>query len=229
MAERSSEIARRLISTERPEDAVASHYAFACPGSEFHAVRDGDETALLVTARSRLGPVGVFRASTPTLVAPLLEHLPSGRPYITAPWSLAEAISMVVKERERNRVYWLQADRVEEVEPRCGRLRVGDECVSVIVDGDVAAKCSLLWRSTRFAELEVATRPEFRGQGLARSVVSAMAARLISRDTTPIYVASVANAASLRVAEALAFTACKEDEFAGYAVEAAAPRDRLEY
>jgi len=228
MAERSSEVFHRLISTERPEDAVASHYAFACPERQVHVVEEKEAAALLVTATSRFGPVGLFRAASLALVAPLLEHLPAERTYVMAPWSLADALSSAVEEPERNRIHWLDASRISEVEPRHGHLRVGEERVSVIVDGAVAADCSLLWRSPWFAELEVATRPEFRGQGLARSVVSAMAARLLSQGVTPVYVASVGNAASLRVAEALAFTACKEDEFAGYVVGAATPGDRLE-
>jgi RimJ/RimL family protein N-acetyltransferase len=228
MADPSSEFVRRLISTERPEDAVASYYAFACPGSEIHAVREEEETALIVTAKSRFGPVGIFRATSSALGAPLLKHLPAERTYVMAPWSLADALSHAVEGPERNRVHWLDASRVSEIEPRDGHLRVLDEHVSVIVDENVAADCSLLWRSPWFAELEVATKPEFRGRGLARSAVSAMAARLVSQGITPVYVASVGNTASLRVAQALAFTACKEDEFAGYAVGAAARHSRLE-
>ncbi|MHC4224593.1 MAG: hypothetical protein ACYSUN_11430, partial [Planctomycetota bacterium] len=70
MTERSSEVVHRLISTERPEDAVASYYAFACRERKVHLVEEKKAAAVLVTAQSRFGPVGIFRATSLALVAP---------------------------------------------------------------------------------------------------------------------------------------------------------------
>ena len=216
MAERLSEPIHRLIPTDRPEDAVAAYYAFAFPGSAIHSVRKGAEAAVLVTAQSRLGPVGIFRATDPSLITPLLEQLPSGRAYIMGPWSLAAALSRAVEKPERNRIHWLDPGGGSVVEPRRGHVQVEEDHARVVVDGAIASECSLLWRSPWYAELEVRTKPAFRGKGLARAAVSRMADRLLAEGVTPIYVAAVSNDASLKVARSLGFSACREDEFAGY-------------
>ncbi|WP_295844918.1 GNAT family N-acetyltransferase [uncultured Microbacterium sp.] len=74
------------------------------------------------------------------------------------------------------------------------------------VDGRLAAAASMYpWSGTRLADLGVITLPEFRGRGLARSTVLAMAADALERGYEPQYRCQLDNAPSVALALASGF------------------------
>lgn len=74
------------------------------------------------------------------------------------------------------------------------------------VDGRLAAAASMYpWTGTRLADLGVITLPEFRGRGLARATVLAMAAEALQRGYEPQYRCQLDNAPSVALALASGF------------------------
>ncbi|MDQ1110712.1 GNAT superfamily N-acetyltransferase [Microbacterium testaceum] len=74
------------------------------------------------------------------------------------------------------------------------------------VDGTLAAAASMYpWKGTRLADLGVITLPEFRGRGLARATVLAMAADALERGYEPQYRCQLDNAPSVALALASGF------------------------
>ncbi|GEB46076.1 putative acetyltransferase [Microbacterium testaceum] len=74
------------------------------------------------------------------------------------------------------------------------------------VDGTLAAAASMYpWTGTRLADLGVITLPEFRGRGLARATVLAMAADALERGYEPQYRCQLDNAPSVALALASGF------------------------
>lgn len=74
------------------------------------------------------------------------------------------------------------------------------------VEGRLAAAASMFpWRGTRLADLGVITLPEFRGRGLARATVLAMAAEALAQGYEPQYRCQLDNAPSVALALASGF------------------------
>jgi len=74
------------------------------------------------------------------------------------------------------------------------------------VEGRLAAAASMFpWRGTRLADLGVITLPEFRGRGLARATVLAMAAEALEQGYEPQYRCQLDNAPSVALALASGF------------------------
>lgn len=74
------------------------------------------------------------------------------------------------------------------------------------IDGRLAAAASMYpWSGTRLADLGVLTLPEFRGRGLARATVLAMAADALERGYEPQYRCQLDNAPSVALALASGF------------------------
>ncbi|OZD51043.1 hypothetical protein CH252_15775 [Rhodococcus sp. 06-1477-1B] len=74
------------------------------------------------------------------------------------------------------------------------------------VDGRLAAAASMYpWTGTLLADLGVITLPEFRGRGLARATVLAMAAEALQRGYEPQYRCQLDNAPSVALALASGF------------------------
>ncbi len=74
------------------------------------------------------------------------------------------------------------------------------------VEGRLAAAASMFpWRGTRLADLGVITLPEYRGRGLARATVLAMAAEALDRGYEPQYRCQLDNAPSVALALASGF------------------------
>ncbi|WP_191966778.1 GNAT family N-acetyltransferase [Microbacterium testaceum] len=74
------------------------------------------------------------------------------------------------------------------------------------VDGRLAAVASMFpWRGTQLADLGVITLPEFRGRGLARVTVLALAADALEQGYEPQYRCQLDNAPSVALALASGF------------------------
>lgn len=152
------------------------------------------------------------------MIPRLVGLVPPGRRYVMIPWSLSRALQkcQVIEEPETNIVFWLDPGHLPSPRACNVDIKVQGDTVEAIIDGKVAAKCSLLWKSPFFAELVVATESEFRGRGLGKIAVSTMAGRLFEEGVTPIYITNVDNVASIGLAESLGFRRCPDSEFAGY-------------
>ena len=73
--------------------------------------------------------------------------------------------------------------------------------VGTLVDGRLASAASMYpWRESRLADLGVITLPEFRGRGLARATVRAIAAHALELGFEPQYRCQLDNAASIALA-----------------------------
>ncbi|MCM3501525.1 GNAT family N-acetyltransferase [Microbacterium sp. P26] len=74
------------------------------------------------------------------------------------------------------------------------------------VEGRLAAAASMYpWQGTRLADLGVITLPEYRGRGLARATVLAMAAEALEQGYEPQYRCQLDNAPSVALALASGF------------------------
>lgn len=143
-----------------------------------------------------------------------------------APWAVADPLRDLARfdEVERNCVYWLGRDGFSPATVANVSIRLENNAAVALVEHEVAARSWLLWESPVFAELAVATEPRFQRRGLARAVVSALISELLKSDRTPLFIASVNNTASNRLAMSFGFTRCAEDEFAGYLGAGQPPR-----
>lgn len=209
-------VVEALIRQDEPADAVASYYAYSCADSSALTVGTPSDGAVFVEARGQLGPVGILRASRWTRAAEVLALATPGSRYVMAPWRLRTVILGCGRAAEpsRNRVFWMVAEprlvRLEvgftrAVEDSVARIRRGDETVSI---------CRCLWRSDRFAEVQVQTAETYRRRGFARAALCALTDELTRAGVTPIYVASKDNVASLALARSLSLLRTDEDEFA---------------
>jgi GNAT superfamily N-acetyltransferase len=72
-------------------------------------------------------------------------------------------------------------------------------------DGELLASATTNWQSPRFAEIAVYTHPQHRRQGYGRSVVSALASKLLEQGKTPLYIASGENTPSIELAQSISF------------------------
>lgn len=72
-------------------------------------------------------------------------------------------------------------------------------------DGANAAEAGTSWMSSKYAEMFVKVVEGARNLGLGKSVVSAVTAKVLEMNRTPLYVAGADNAPSRRLAERLGF------------------------
>jgi RimJ/RimL family protein N-acetyltransferase len=72
-------------------------------------------------------------------------------------------------------------------------------------DGAIAAEAGTSWISSRYAEIYVKVVEGARNRGLGKSVVSAVSARVLDMNRTPLYIAAHDNAPSRRLAERLGY------------------------
>ncbi len=212
----SDPIVEALIRRDDPADAVASYYAYRGADASHLTVGTPSDGAVFVEAQGQLGPVGILRATRWTRAAEALALATPGSRYVMAPWRLRTVILGCGRATDpsRNRVFWMVDDarpvRLEvgftrSVEDSVARIRRGDETVSI---------CRCLWRSDRFAEVQVQTAEAYQRRGLARVALCALADHLARAGVTPIYVASKDNVASLALARSLSLIRTDEDEFA---------------
>lgn len=210
------DIVARLISRTWPGDAVASYYAHEHPDSRLVTVGEFGDGAVLVEAVGRLGPVALLRADGLERACEVLARATPGERYVMAPWGLRAALlgCGLVRDPSRNLVFWMgEAYEVGEL-PAGYACEVSDGRALIRHEEAVVSSCRCIWRSARFAEVQVETEAEHRQLGLARAAVSALGADLIRGGVTPLYVASAENEASRSLARSLGLIANIDDEFA---------------
>ena len=224
------EVVESLIAKGDAGDAVAAYCAWWHPDARVHVHREDDGVGLLLEGSSTLGPVSVLRASSVAVVPALLKTMSPGRRYLMAPWELADVIRETVRMEnvEHNAVFWHEPVEVRGKDEEAVITLVGssqpvtihaegNEVISAVGDTHVS-RCWYLWESPEFAEIGVRTDPGFRRQGLGRAVVSAMIASLSRRGLKTLFVTSIENVASLRLAAGLGFRRHPGDESAGYVI-----------
>ncbi|CAI8863946.1 GNAT family N-acetyltransferase [Bacillus sp. FSL K6-1109] len=79
----------------------------------------------------------------------------------------------------------------------------------VLHGGVVASECVTIFCSERFAEVDIATHPDYRGRGFAVSCASAFIAHAIKNRLKPRWDCDRQNRASIRLAEKLGFRPVK--------------------
>lgn len=216
----SDDFVRRLISRTWPGDAVASYYAREAPESRIVAVGEFGDAAVLVEAEGRLGPVALLRADGLERACEVLARATPGERYVMTPWRLRAALLScgLVRDPSRNLVFWMGESFEAGTLPSGYSCELSDGQAFVRQEETVVTTCRCIWRSTRFAELQVETEAAHRRLGLAREAVSTLGAELIREGITPLYVTSADNEVSRSLARSLGLIANTDDEFAATVV-----------
>jgi GNAT superfamily N-acetyltransferase len=209
-----------LLSLTSPEDALTTYYALYHHRTQLFTHGQGVIAGFLAicqTAHDLFTPLVVMRAASDDVLSTLLsDHLDEGREYLFA---VKEQTASVLKrclftwDEHYNLIYTVDVvsfrpnsrHPVEKVITADGfpRFEIRD-------DEKVIATAGTNWRSPYFAEVGVGTQEGHRGQGLAKTVVSACTAELLQEGISPLYIVSEGNVASIRVCEALGY------RFSGY-------------
>lgn len=223
--------ARALLDEASPVDALAAYYALhADPASTelFVHLEGAAPQGFLVRARTGMDlfrPLVTVRAADEAVFAALCrEGVPARRPvYLTVPQALAGWANkyLTLTEADLFQVYVLPrgqhrpevnvlvtTSRDPQGRPRC-EIRSGDT---------LGAVAGVNWLSPQFAEVYVQVHPQARGRGWGRSVVNAVCGHLLAQGRTPLYVVSLHNTDSLRLAEAVGFVDTHAREYIGQAV-----------
>jgi hypothetical protein len=210
------DVVARLISRTWPGDAVASYYAREHPDSRIIVVGEFGDAAVLVEATGRLGPVAVLRADGLERACEVLARATPGERYVMTPWRLRAALlgCGLVRDPSRNLVFWMGESFTLGSPPAGYTCALEDGQAAVRHDQTVVTTCRCIWRSSRFAEVQVETEAGHRRRGLARAAVSALGEELLRDGITPLYVTSAENEASRSLARSLALVANTDDEFA---------------
>lgn len=76
----------------------------------------------------------------------------------------------------------------------------------ILHNGDVVSECTSIFRSRQFAEIDIVTKDDFRGKGLALATIQAFIDYCITSHITPRWDCSVDNLASITLGSKLGFT-----------------------
>lgn len=204
-----------MLSPTSPEDALTAYYALYHHRTQLFT--HGQEVivgflAVCQTAHDLFTPLVVMRAdSDDVLHALLFHHLDEGREYL---FVVKEQTAIVLRQclvtwdEYFNLIYTVdeasfRPDLRHPVEKVVGEDRFPR---FEIRDGEkVIAAAGANWCSPYFAEVGVWTEEDYRGRGLARTVVSACTSELLKEGIKPLYIAAESNVASIRVCEALGY------------------------
>ena len=110
-------------------------------------------------------------------------------------------------------------DRLERSDPRGTDLRRrfdGEIFVVWSIRGEVASWSAIKLKSDDVWEIAVVTEAPFRGQGLAKEVVSAATAHILEQGRLALYVHDRTNLASARVCRSLGYVEYAEEFFSEY-------------
>jgi len=211
---------RRWISLRDPGEAAAVYYALYHPPQRTQLFLHHDASgsvdgflAVCQTGRDLFRPVVVLRAAEPPIAVTLLQAgLVPGRPYIVQTTSRLASVLEVVLEvnvERRGAIFALDPTAFRPlpnvlVQPAPGPDRERWRFV-IRSQGRVTAEAGINWRSPFFAELYVWVRPQARGRGWGRAVLSACTASLLESQVLPLYVAEEGNEASIRLAETVGY------------------------
>ena len=227
---------QNILSTHSPADALASYYAlYHNPDRTslfLHENESGKTDGFLVRAHTGMDlftPTVTMRANSDQAATTLFRiGLISNRPYyLLLPHELEAVASHKLKmtATARLRVYCLEPNNfqpiinalVQHKTDQNGKLRFE------IRSGErILSSAGVIWQSPYFAEVSVSTVPEARGRGWGRSVVAALANKLIQMGMHPIYVTAEDNPGSIRVAQAVGFVDTGTRIFSGSATRPAA-------
>jgi GNAT superfamily N-acetyltransferase len=227
---------RRQIQTYLDErtaaDAFAAYYALHHDPNRTQLFLHYDSynhvDGFLVRAQTGLDlfrPVVVIRAASDRVATDLFQRgLIPVRPYylVTNP-ALGPVVnrSLTVTDAELLCVYALDLGRYE---PALNVLVVANPTPDgaprfEVRQGDtVFAAAGVNWRSPRFAEVYVYTKPEARGRGWGKAVVNAVCGVLLKQGLQPLYVVHEQNTASISLAESVGFYDTGAREYAGQAI-----------
>lgn len=112
-----------------------------------------------------------------------------------------------------------RAEPMPRYDPRGADLRRrfdGEIFVVRTARGDVASWAAIKIKSEDVWEIAVVTEAPYRGQGLAREVVSSATAHILEQERIALYVHDRSNVASARVCRALGYVEYAEEFFSEY-------------
>lgn len=75
----------------------------------------------------------------------------------------------------------------------------------ILQDEKIAAECVSIFKSDQFAEIDIATHPDYQGKGLARLVATYFIEHCIQNGITPCWDCDMDNIPSQRLASKLGF------------------------
>ena len=212
-----------LLSLTSPEDALTTYYTLYHQRTQlFTFGRNAVEGFLAIcqTGHDLFTPLVVTRAVSDDILATLLvEYLDRGREYLFAvKWQMAPILRqyLITRDEHYNLIYTVdEASFRSETRHLVKRVvREGHYPRFEIRDGgNTVAVASTNWRSPYFAAIGVWTQEGYRGQGLAKAVVSACTSELLRKNVRPLYIVDKSNTASIRVCEALGYYFSGHKEF----------------
>ncbi len=206
--------------TAQPSDALASYFALEHdPRRTKLTVRtDAQGKVLAFVAVCQTGidlfrPMVVMRGDdTTALHEALRTALSAGRQYLfSAPVTLhsdLEAIANLYGETPNKILTLSGANFKPVVNILVQTSRTPDGLLRASIkarDGSNAAEAGATWQSSRYTEVFVHVAESVRNRGLGKSVVSAVSQEILAQKRTPIYMASVDNQPSLRLAFRLGY------------------------
>ena len=210
----------RLLSPTAVEDALTAYYALYHERAQLFT--HGQEVvvgflAVCQTAHDLFTPLVVMRADSDDVLSALLSnHLDEGREYL---FVVKEQMATVLRQclvtwdEHFNLIYTVDEESFRpDLRHPVNKVAGEDRFPRFeIRDGEkVIAAAGANWCSPYFAEVGVWTEEDYRGRGLARTVVSACTSELLKEGITPLYIVAEGNAASIRVCEVLGY------RFSGY-------------
>jgi RimJ/RimL family protein N-acetyltransferase len=216
-----------LLDPKDPEDALTLYYALYYPSERvtLHVAREQDEPVGFLTicqaAVELWTPLVVLRTESADVTYKLLhESLRPGREYFfaIAEWDVPPLERACrIWEDDHERIYTLNPDdfvphhhpALRRNDREDGRIRF-----EIVLGGRVVSRAGTNWESPYFGEIGVVTDEPYRGQGLAKAVVSACTEALFERGIAPLYMASEDNLASRHVCETLGYCFHGQREFA---------------
>ena len=161
-----------------------------------------------------------------------LATVPAGRPLqepdferlrrvtrITVPYAYSLSGYVLFATREHFRLVASRAVRLDRGDPRGADLhrRFDGEVFAIRgIRGDIASWAAIKLKSDDVWEIAVVTEPSYRGQGLAKEVVSAATDYILEQGRLALYVHDRTNAASARVCRALGYVEYAEEFFSEY-------------
>jgi hypothetical protein len=218
-----------FLSLAEPRDALAAYYALYHDPRRtqlwLHSGSSGQIdgfVAVCQTGFNLFQPTVVLRARDEEIGVDLLRQaLHPGRPYyvVTTP-----ALDLVVRQEiqleqeEINQVFLFDPNlhRPEiNVLVQSARTPDGSPRFFIRSQGETASEAGVNWLSPHFAELYVHTQPWARERGWGRSVASACALSLIQAQVRPLYMFSMDDEISQRLAQSVGFVDTGVREFAG--------------
>jgi RimJ/RimL family protein N-acetyltransferase len=169
---------------------------------------------LLERVKSGLGPPPVDRPLGPPEFT-RLHHVAR----VAIPYAYSLSGHVLYTDTEHFRPRPSRAVRLDRHDPRGADLRRrfdGEVFVVWSVRGDIASWSALKLKSDDVWEIAVVTEAAYRGQGLAKEVVSAATAHILEQGRMALYVHDRTNLASAKVCRALGYVEYAEEFFSEY-------------